>query len=791
MSKRTLLLMCSIFLIVPLLFLGCGSGDTGAAGATGATGAAGAAGSTGPAGEDLTANPTPEACSVCHSNVAATHAQTGAVTVGSIASALNEGGDLVATFNVKVDGVNNDTFALYRAYAHWDNAALQTDPPTLITTGQRTTLYDAAPHSGAPVFIASLVSNGSGNYTATVPAANVVNNANYLFVVLSGTMEGSATTQLGTTSIRDLVSNEGCASCHGPYPARSEKFSHYAVGGSECQYCHSITSRNVGIISLDASGTRVESAQKAGTNLVEYIHGIHKSETMPDEMYFRSTNPLGGENSYAIGYPSDMKNCKVCHTTSAQLTAATSAPVAYYLCMSCHQKWDGFVDHDGDQLFAADNFHRTFVMGTNCMTCHVELPTMDSAGDFHNDFQSTNSHYDSFYGGTDISFDNPNSVGFAITGVTKSGNSVSFTWTASKGGSPVDPCNTNTAGPTFRGRGAYLAYGVGDDWVNDNVSTTPGQPAGSRNLFTSLATTCSSNVATTTGLQVSANTGYASKASLAIGGKALDNLAVTIGGVPTTKQFFVRVPSPTYAFSMADGAAAAARRNVVNNAKCLSCHRGTMYQHGGDRIDNAQLCVICHNPSAGDKNNRLTKYQILNADGTVNRDATYDGKSNETYDLRTLLHAIHGAEKRANPIVIYRSRGIYAFAASGAAKPTGWPDDGVTIYGSQNASEIGHNWTVIHYPQPANNCLACHDAGTYEAPNQTKAAALTVEPGTNWQSQSDDVSIGPTAAACTACHASSVTRAHAKNEGYMANVDKSYMVDMSQPEAFWVLPLAP
>ena len=35
MSKRTLFLMCSIFLIVPLLFLGCGSGDTGAAGASG------------------------------------------------------------------------------------------------------------------------------------------------------------------------------------------------------------------------------------------------------------------------------------------------------------------------------------------------------------------------------------------------------------------------------------------------------------------------------------------------------------------------------------------------------------------------------------------------------------------------------------------------------------------------------------------------------------------------------------------------------------------------------------
>ena len=50
MSKRLLILMCSIFLIVPLLFMGC-SGDDGATGATGATGAdRTAVGATGGAG---------------------------------------------------------------------------------------------------------------------------------------------------------------------------------------------------------------------------------------------------------------------------------------------------------------------------------------------------------------------------------------------------------------------------------------------------------------------------------------------------------------------------------------------------------------------------------------------------------------------------------------------------------------------------------------------------------------------------------------------------------------------
>ena len=211
-----------------------------------------------------------------------------------------------------------------------------------------------------------------------------------------------------------------------------------------------------------------------------------------------------------------------------------------------------------------------------------------------------------------------------------------------------------------------------------------------------------------------------------------------------------------------------------------------MYQHGGDRVDNAQLCVVCHNPSAGDKNNRKDLYQIVNADGTVNKDATYDGKTNETYDLRNLLHAIHGAEKRSNPLVIYRSRGIYAFATAGAAKPTGWPDDGLTVYGSQNGQTIAHNWTVVHYPQPANNCTACHDAGTFEVPDQTKAVGVTVEPGTSWPLQSDDVIIGPAAAACTACHATSVARSHAVKMGYMANVSKEAMVEMADTNTWWL-----
>ena len=295
---------------------------------------------------------------------------------------------------------------------------------------------------------------------------------------------------------------------------------------------------------------------------------------------------------------------------------------------------------------------------------------MNEASDFHNLFEAADSHLDSFYRGEDISFNNPDNVLFNLTGITKTGDNVAFTWTATKLGAAVNPCNDNlAAGPTFQSLGAYLAYAKGDDWVNDNVSATqaPGQPLGARNLFTSLSTTCASNVATTTGLVVAPGPkAYAKKALLAIGGKPLNRGTFTIGAASVAQDYFVRVPSPTRAFSMIDNSVPAPRRNAVDTDKCNRCHRGTLYQHGGDRVDNEQMCVICHNPSASEKNVRASRgsagYAILNPDNTVNTSATYDGKTAETYDLRYLLHAVHGAEKREKPIVIYRTRGIFAFA---------------------------------------------------------------------------------------------------------------------------------
>jgi OmcA/MtrC family decaheme c-type cytochrome len=736
-----------------------------------------------------------ESCAVCHSDIEATHAATGVPTISDASGIVDGAGDYVITFNLAVDGFpTNQGYQLYRAYVTDSDPTLDdADSMNATTTNQRTTLASlSTPATALPAEV-SVASTAAGAFTVTIDSTVVRDDAAYTVILRDletaiswGDKEPGFVVINGTSPLRDLVTDDGvsagCAACHGA--SASSLFDHYLTKGNECQACHAIYSRASDSYYKDATGTWVNGGSVPGSNFTEYIHGIHNSHSMPAGEYYRSSTTL-----WSVGYPSAMRNCATCHVTPAQLDAAVTAPVSYYLCMTCHQSWDGFVHgHDstaddlpatwsaGDKIFSASNFHRGSDVTTDCMGCHGAIASLDEAADFHNDFQGEDAHYNSFYRGEDISFANNNDVTFEVTGVTSDGSAVSFTWEASKLGAAVNPCNTDIAtGPTYQVLGAYLAYAKGDDWVNEFVGTSPGQPASARNLFTSLTTTCAANVATTTGLVLDPEAlAYADTVLLAIGGKPLDRLS-TAG-----TEYFVREVSPTYAFDPADGTAVAARRNAVDNDKCLGCHQGSLYQHGGDRVDNEQLCVICHNPSAADKNNRLDRFQIVNADGTVNTDATYDGKNNETYDMRVMIHAIHGISKRENPWTVYRSRGIYAFANPETALPTGWPADGMTIYGSTNDSTIAHNWVVVHYPKPVNDCMACHNDEAYEAADQTKAVALTVDPGTDYADQSDDIVIGPTAAACLACHANAPARSHADGFGYRANVTKDAMLQLAE-----------
>jgi len=352
------------------------------------------------------------------------------------------------------------------------------------------------------------------------------------------------------------------------------------------------------------------------------------------------------------------------------------------------------------------------------------------------------------------------------------------------------------------------SYAVADDWVNQGISTSsPGQPA-STNLTVAPAatpnTTCTGNVATSVLTLTAAEAAVvAPKAIVGLQGKPQVRFPDAAG---TNDEFIqVRSYSPVYEYAPATGAAATIRRKVVDFAKCETCHLGSMYQHGGTRVDNMELCSMCHNPASNEKQNRVNM--------GVDAAEAYDFQVGQTYDLRAMVHAIHSAGESGAALVYYRSNGIYFFGSDAAlAAVPQWPTtggiscknaEGVTVtyykvYGSTatgnlpfanpdgtcnsgtTASTDGtwriHNYIPIHYPRALNDCSACHvNVGI---PDPRLAVAVTEEDAgvAPWSNALDDLLVGPTAASCMTCHQSGddltqwALRKHAYDFGWWPSV---------------------
>jgi len=236
---------------------------------------------------------------------------------------------------------------------------------------------------------------------------------------------------------------------------------------------------------------------------------------------------------------------------------------------------------------------------------------------------------------------------------------------------------------------------------------------------------------------------------------------------------FARVPTPVREFIVGSGdLPTQTRRTIVDTDKCLACHVGSLYQHGNNRVDNTNVCVICHNSASSDQNNRVTM--------GVDASEAYDGKVGQTYELKSFLHAVHSAGEQTGVLAIYRTRGIYAWTPEGVIPPN-WattPCEKATptagqeylVYGADPTLDVScQPFSLYHptYPRPVNDCYMCHDDNFAVIPDQTKGVATTLDAGVApWNNQLDDVLQGASAAACTSCHQDGAAKGHAYQNGW-------------------------
>ena len=723
------------------------AGPAGAAGATGATGATGPTGPAGPTGAGVAQKPL-ESCAVCHDDGSTydarmAHALTGQVGVSNVAFAVN-GADLDITYNVAIDG------AVVTGY-------------TKVRSDYRLAAGGVLSDLGTPV----VTDLGGGSYRITVPggAANAAANSRYYFRI----SDAAETQNVGVYGDYpaaprvDLVSNQSCNNCHGDAgiaPHTYKPYDYPSMVAQQCVVCH--------------TGSSYAWIPDSWVGLV---HGIHNSHNMPEGSY-----EFNEDTEFEVTYPTYMTNCSVCHDSAPALATVNAMAVSGPNCLSCHgsmESWDFSV--------SGTTFHEAYTGAEDCQSCHKPDGTGVGPGavtDFHNGLETE--RVGIIWDGVDQSVTEGARFTWKIDNIVDNGTTLAISWSATYDGSPINPCNT-TAGPgapvifpygpntANEGTASMLrSYVQGDDYVLGKSTTAPGQA-----LATNLSTTntvCAGNVATTT-IPVDAGVTAGTRGVVALQGKWQVPVPAGFAGSMHAADWpyatmFVRVPTPTEEWVVGSGGVvpkADQRREIADTGACLKCHVGSLYQHGNTRVDNVQMCVICHNPASSEANVRT----LMGVDATE----SYDGKTGQTYEFKTMLHALHSAGiEGQNPLVLYRTRGIYAWAPDESLLKN-WPGASATpvlVYGADPAvaaSMQPHNFHSPTYPRALNDCGACHVAGFGVIPDQKKAVATTIDAGVvPWNNQLDDTLQGAGAAACTTCHQDSAAKGHAVQNGWSPQV---------------------
>lgn len=700
----------SIIIVCTLAFAlgGCEGSDgaAGAAGAAGAPGAPGGDGPPGPTGPSVSVTPL-ESCGVCHdegsfASAPAHHALPQIESVSNVAFAVN-GADMDVSFDLEVDeapGLGYD--AIQRGYRN-DGTV-------------RTSITDD---------LSTLTEIGGGSYTFTIigGAAQAAIDNRYLFRVAAGEDRETRVYFFGDFPASPLetpqVSAAACTNCHGPEGIDVHGGYFAATDGAEpCLVCHGAD-----------SGTRIY------PTLMTVAHEYHSG--LRDE----------------ITFPTYIYNCSVCHSEAPELAAVNAMPVTGEGgCLTCHGSMDSW-DFAGLGL----DFHLNLTPTpetADCEECHNTggiAANKTVVTDFHNGLETPRHGF--IYDGVDTSIVEAAKFDWAITGMVDDGVNLTFTWQASYDDVGVDPCNdtVGVGAPTFHlgdgGLRTYRSYAQGDDFIIGTSSSAPGQP--SRADVDATNTTCAGMIATTV---IPVEGVIAEKGRIALGGKPLVESDDVPGLIVEA-----RVPTPTYDWLLGDGTAAVARRDIVDTSLCLNCHVGSLYQHGGDRVDNVDYCMVCHNAAANEQSVRVG----LGVDASE----AYDGQVGESFELKTMIHRIHssGAEG-SSPYVIYRGRGIYGFAPDVSLMGPNWPGTGPqVVYGSTDDAVINHNFHTPTFPRGLYDCAACHVDGTDFMPDQREAMASTRDAGDPavWENQFDDVLQGAATTACITCHSDAPAKGHA------------------------------
>jgi OmcA/MtrC family decaheme c-type cytochrome len=379
------------------------------------------------------------------------------------------------------------------------------------------------------------------------------------------------------TAIRDVVRTDSCNQCHDPLSAH---------GGARqkvelCVMCHSPQT-----VDADTGNT---------VDMKVFIHKIHMGASLPSVVAGTPYQIIGFQqsvNDYStVVFPSDVRNCTICHTSTAAQAKNYITNPSRAACGSCHDNVDfaSGKNHAGGPQFD-DN---------QCATCHTPQGELE--------FDA------SILGGHTIptfSRDLPvTTFGLLKVDNGTAGQQPTVTFTLKdKAGNPIAPSSMT--------RLALVLAGPTSDYVT-NVSENAVSATGADGTY---------QYTFQYTIPVDATGTYT------IGIEGYKNITLLPG---TTKQQVVRDAgvNQTLNFSV-DGSTLAPRRTVVAIANCNKCHT-FLAPHGGNR-NQIEQCVLCHSPTQTDSSVRPAS-----------------AAPNQAINFAQMIHKVHTGENLTTDFTIY------------------------------------------------------------------------------------------------------------------------------------------
>ncbi|MCX7140851.1 MAG: OmcA/MtrC family decaheme c-type cytochrome [Proteobacteria bacterium] len=511
---------------------------------------------------------------------------------------------------------------------------------------------------------------------------------------------------------RDIVSNAACNQCHGQFTA------HGSIIGANAQLC--VTCHN--------GGTWVAGTPNTPVDFKIMVHKIHYNKasttggagTALPSVVAGTPYKINGIDFSKVRYPQDVRNCTKCHDGTAGSAIQTAQgdnwkkEPSIEACGACHDNVYFSAKADAAKPYQT-KAHSGGVQADNsaCALCHA-------AGKFTDKKDIVVAHK------------------FATTLVTATAkfkyNIISATPTTA-GSKPVitfsvtDPTNADKP-YDIKADKPFLSFAAGGpsrlflsigwnttDINNDTSGQDYGQPV-SIDLLNNAAVVAGATAGT-----------YTVTSTTAIPAGQTGTLRVMMDGHPagdvtTAGTFTDRLKVTSVFKDFVVTGTATARRLVVDVAKCNVCH-GVLSLHGNNRTDEPGVCVVCHNPNATDRTQRITA-------GAVGE---------ESIDFKTMIHGIH----------------------AGQASNGGFRTTGITIYGFGGSK---NDFSTVVFPGKLSNCTACHTTasyqltGTWETPTAKGILGTTVSTGASPTLSTDNLRNSPTAAVCSSCHDGALAKSH-------------------------------